>query len=502
MPPGEKFAPGSGIAGRYSPDLITRRVPCPDRNYPGSPPPSLPSINISDVALRVPDSTSPKAKLEADIRNAIALQPRLRKTSDNKWYTLLRDDDGTLAHPSYLEPFISAWMDGVSRNIRASLSCGNGVEHWKCDVDTNTGLLLPPIDYPDTIVDHSQVETELDWRRQNWTSTLLMRRRMDMRRNPRFNSRFNSRPEPHIYTGKYEPQQDPLLTDPKWFVQVIEPKYEKPEFNYYVPRIPCFLRPAGKYDMEAVCLIYNQEVQFGLQTLDSRLLTVEDFERILSTTESLGMPFVVAVRGSAKDLGMTRGNIVYSPYRQIPTDDSDRQNQRRGEILGFAFLSVWEPGLAGSGTGSSRATARINLFVHHEHRRKKIGFSLLDMLLTTVSDRFSSQSGYDFVDPDNNPVYKSPKHHERKYFRLYLSYMVRHKHLAGGNKNLEHVQKFYDDDLIWARKLLEDSFNFTEKVRLEAVHRTPKCRKGPACWLDAVVFEHTCQFDPRILGDY
>lgn len=497
MPSRKKFVSGSGRAERYSPDLTAHRVPRPDRNYPGSLPPSLPSVNISDTGVGVPGSMSTGTKLEADIRNKIALKPRFHRTSDNKWYTLERDDDEALVHPSYLEPFISAWIGGTPRNVRVSLSREDGLEHWKCDVDTNTGLLLPPIDYPETMADHSQVDGELDWRRQNWTSTLLMQRRADMRRSPR----FNSRSKPRIYTERDEPQQDPLLTDPKWFVEVIEPKYEKPEFNYYVPRIPCFLRPAEKYDMKAVRLIYNQEMQFGLQTLDSQPLTVEDFEAILSATENLGMPFIVAVRGSARDLGLTGGNLLYSAYRQIPTDNSDPQNQRRGEILGFAFLSVWEPGLAGN-TGSSRATARINLFVHHEHRRKKIGFSLLDMLLTTVSDRFSSQSGYDFVDPDNSPVYKPPKNDERKYFHLYLAYMVRHKHLAEGNKKLEEEQKHYDDDLIWIRKMLEESFNFTEKVRFEAVHRTPKCRDGPVGWLDAVVFEHTCQFDPRFIGDY
>jgi GNAT superfamily N-acetyltransferase len=216
------------------------------------------------------------------------------------------------------------------------------------------------------------------------------------------------------------------------------------------------------------------------------------------------MPFIVAVRGSARKLGLTKGNLSYSTYRQRPTDESDPRGQRRGEILGFAFLSVWEPGLGsgiGSGLGTSRATAKINVYVHPDYRKKKVGFSLLDMLLTTVSDRYSSQSGYDFVDPDNSPVYKGPGSHERQYYRLYFHYLVKHKQLAEGNKKLEQEQKTYDDDLVWIRKMLDEQLGFTELVRFEAVHRSAKCRDGPVYWLDQVVFEHACHFAPGLVKD-
>lgn len=510
---GPRKNPPAGLkeAARYQPDLTTRRVPRPNMRYAGSPPPSLPSVSINDSDVGVAGSIRAQGKTGKDIRNEIAPKYRWYQTGDNRLYSYSdNDSEVVLTHPSYFRPFILAWMTGVAPSVTASFACEGGLEHWKSDVDTNTGLLLPPVGYPDTMVDQSRItDAELDWRRQNWTSSLLMRRHMDMRRrqmdtgrDPQSDAQFRPR-----ILQRDEPQQDPFLAEPAWFVEVIEPKYEKPEFHPYVPRIPCFLRPAEKkYDMEAVCHIYNQEMQSGLQTVDSQPLTAEDFEKILSTAQKLGMPFIVAVRGSARDLGLTKGNLVYSPYRQVPTDESDPHSRKRGEILGFAFMSVWEPGLAGGGTGTSRATAKANVFVHRDHRRKKIGFSLLDMLLTTASDRFSSQSGYNFVDPDNSPVYKPPRHHERKYFRIYLAYLVRHKHRLAeegeGNKKLEEEQKGDDADLAWVRKLLEEGFNFTEKVRFEAVHCTPKGREGqPVGWLDAVVFEHTCQFDPKFIGD-
>ncbi len=125
------------------------------------------------------------------------------------------------------------------------------------------------------------------------------------------------------------------------------------------------------------------------------------------------------------------------------------------------------------------------------------------MLLTTVSDRFSSQTGYDFVDPDNSMVFKKSPARQRQYFHIYLSFRVKTKQRANGNKKLEEEQKKFDDDLVWVKKLVEDQLNFTEMVRLEAVHRSPKSAEGPAYWMDELIFEHTCHFDPlAIKGEY
>jgi hypothetical protein len=125
------------------------------------------------------------------------------------------------------------------------------------------------------------------------------------------------------------------------------------------------------------------------------------------------------------------------------------------------------------------------------------------MLLTTVSDCFSSETAYDFIDPDNSQVFRKASDGKRQVFKVYLSYRIRHKLRTDGNKQLEDEQKTYDDDLVWVKKILEDGLNFSELVRYEAVHRSPKGREGPVCWFDEVVFEHTCAFDPNVVAaDY
>ncbi|KAL2164044.1 hypothetical protein VTH06DRAFT_3258 [Thermothelomyces fergusii] len=465
------------------PDLSKYWVPRPNKNYQGSSY-SLPSLgsgfNISNNGL---DARQSKGT-NADIRNTIGLKPSIYKSPalGNTWTKYNWDDpngrdaDDVFAQVSYLAPFVHAWMKDIPRNIVANFS-HRGEAHWKCDIDTFTGRLLPPVTQPETMPDSTPLDSNMEWRRRNWTSTLL-RKHYNIRRNGhlRQNKRLTSPPQVEYAAPERNVIDEPVI--------------ERPEYHPFVPRIASFLRPAVTSDMEAVCAIYNWEVEHGLQALDSQPLSAKDFQDILGATQQLGMPFIVAVRGSARDLGLIKGNLSFSIFQQVPSQDK----QGRGEILGYAFLSVWQPGLGGSANGSSRATARINVFVHPHYRRKKIGFSLLDMLLTTVSDCFSSETAYDFIDPDNSPVYKKGPNRQRQYFKVYLSYRVRHKVQGEGDQRPESKRKHHGDDLSWVKKLVEDRLNFTELVRYEAVHRSARGGKEPVCWLDEVVFEHTCSF--------
>ncbi|KAK3302562.1 uncharacterized protein B0T15DRAFT_577636 [Chaetomium strumarium] len=351
-----------------------------------------------------------------DVRNAIGLKHSLAKY-DNTWEKYNwgdldgRDHNEVFGDPSYLDKFILAWMDAIPEGIVASLRGTKGrVEHWRCDINTNTGFFMAPVEYPETLVDHSKIDKQLESRRLN------------------------------------------------------------------------------------VSHIYNWEVKHGLQTLDSQPLSSANFERVLAATKDRGMPFLVAVRGSAREERFPKTtNVSLSPFGQVPFYEQDKCN----EVLGFAFLSPWQFGLAGSGSGSSRASARIHVFVHPDYRRKKIGYSLLDMLLTSTSNRFVSETAYDFVDNAASPIYKKPTDptRERQYYRLYLSYFVKHKHpRMNGDAKLEEEQKESEEELAWVKKLLEEQFNFEEVARLEAAHRSAKCREGPVYWLDEVVFEHTCWY--------
>lgn len=342
----KEYAPGP--IEQHSPDLTSHRVPRPDKNYEGSSP-SLPSsvstINISDTGL------APSARRNqsvSDIRSTIGLKPNIHQ-SGNTWlqynwaHPQGKDDDEVLQTDSYLDAFIFAWRSAIPGGLLVKFNQENAnqdnvADHWRCDINTDKGALLTPLAYPDTMVDTARLNQKLEWRRLNWTSSLLMRRRMGNqhgRKPPSHPKRMDWYCAPgggQIETTEY--------VNPREIVEMIEPKIEMPEFNDFVPRIPSFLRPAEKYDMEAVRLIYNWEVQHGHQAMDSQPLEAEDLENILKTTQELGMPFIVAVRGSARELGLMNGNLSYSPYRQFPKDKLDPRGEKRGEILGFGFMSV------------------------------------------------------------------------------------------------------------------------------------------------------------------
>ncbi|KAL2156556.1 hypothetical protein VTH82DRAFT_1301 [Thermothelomyces myriococcoides] len=386
---------------QLEPDLSKYPVPRPNKNHQGSSY-SLPSLGSGFTITSDGPGARQSKGTDVDIRNTIGLKPSIYKSPGlgNTWTKYNwsdpngRDADETFTQASYLEPFINAWMKCVPRNIVADFS-NSGETHWKCDIDTFTGRLLPPVIQPETMLDTTPLDPNMEWRRRNWTSTLLRKH-------------YNTRRNGHVHENKHRTSPTQLEFTAPESVPIDKPVIQRPKYHRFVPRVPCHLRPAVKDDMMEACVIYN-----------------------------------------------------------------------------------WEPGLGGSAESSSRATARVNVFVHPRYKRKKIGFSLLDMLLRTVSDCFSSEAAYDFIDPDDSPLYKKGQNHPRQFYKLYLSYRVPHKFPAESNKDLDSKQGSHNDDLSWVKRLVEDRLNFTELVRYEAAHRSSYVREGPIYWLDEVVFEHT-----------
>ncbi|KAK4155188.1 hypothetical protein C8A00DRAFT_31985 [Chaetomidium leptoderma] len=488
-----------GTMNRLSPDLAAYRAPRPNMSYTGSSY-SLPSLgsgfNISDAGVEGEGSKSAKNHSSSDIRNEIGLKHSILQ-SGNTWskYNWAdvngRDDDERFKTTPYLDSFVKAWSHAVPSNVLVDLEKD---AYGKCDIDTTTGCFLQPITQPNAYFDDSKKNGDLEWHRQNWTANLLMHRRITTRYgNQGFGTNNNN--NRRNYPPRRVQNDEPVILDESEYVVIQETEvFEPPAYHRFVPKVTCFLRPAEKFDMEAVRGIYNFEVQYGRQALDTQPLSLDEFEKIFDTAQQLGMPFVVAVRGSARNLGLTKGNLVTSRFDQVPLDDDGRK--RRGEVLGFAFLSAWHPGFGT--TGTSKGSAKLNVVVHSNYRRKKIGHSLVDRILISVSEHFSSEDGYDFVDLDDSPIYKYSRDREHQFYRLYFSFLTRYKHIAT-DKKMEARQKTYDDDLNWIRKMFEDGLNFTELVRFQAAHLSAKDWKGVSHWLDEVVFEYTCQVGHRMV---
>ncbi|KAK4212421.1 hypothetical protein QBC37DRAFT_194573 [Rhypophila decipiens] len=540
----------------FSPHLNTLQLPRRgrgDRDQDGSSPRGLSdtsSIRCNSGYVD-PDPDGSGGNPRSDIRNAIAPVHQFQDYGDRwvkvNWDGGRRDhcEDNTIfCSDTYIGRFIVHWMQDAASNIQVNLDMPN---HWNSDIETETGRLLMPIEQPETTVDPTTANNDAGWnfRREKMTSKMMMAKRMsdDGRKAKHQSSRRNPNGKPnwkdYIRAPPATKDPAPTPTPPTYhsskIIKVIphaessappsgmgsvigadvttattppiegKGKYALGPRSNFSPAVPCYLRPALKNDMNAVTEIYNYEVTQGKQALDSSPLTANDFTKILETTQTLGMPFIVAVRGSARTIRAEKGNFELSPFLQRSPYLADPEDARQnGVILGFAYLSVWEPGLAGDGNGSSRASARVNVFVDPKFRRKKVGLSLLDKLLSTVSRRYTSLQSYDFVDLSNSLVYKHPLGHERQYFRLYLTYFVRHAHnLFSDDPEFDKEQDSYRDDLVWVKKLLEKIFGFEEKFCFETSHRSSNYIKSrPIYWLDSVVFEHTCHLDARFTNEY
>jgi L-amino acid N-acyltransferase YncA len=420
----------------------------------------------------------------SDIRNSIAPKHLLRTCGDkwikNTWAETENPQDDIFLSRNFLEPFILSWAKEVPENIRATFLEQDIEEHWACDIDTNTGLLLQPVIFPNTMVNLETVDEELAWRQQNWSSTLLMRRE-----GRRLNQRI-SRPKRH--------DPPPGWTETGMLNADIEQQAEQdrhtdPEPNPYAVRVACHLRPARGEDMEGVRDIYNLEMESGLQSFDIEPLSCEDFKKILITSRELKMPFIVAISDpDDKNTGAAR---LTSQDPRLDTSES-----RPPRVLAFGFLSVWQAGLAGNVRSTGRMTAQAHVYVHPRFRRQKLGHACLDKLLSTVSHRYATKLGCTFVNPEDDPVYKYPWNHERRYYAIYINYLVRTRlSKPSGVRDYPLDNTDNDRDLEWLEPFLKNEFRCWKAARLEACHRTRPGNKPRPVWLDCVIFEHVCQDD-------
>lgn len=499
----------------YAPDLTIFRQPRPDKKWPGSvrsfsnltsPPGSqyddhhnahVPS-GIWATAAPAPANGNQKATngTNQDF-NCDAPNPM---TWDESEYPDL--DDG-----SFVQTIIRQWRTKVTPIPPSTFLEEDVPAHWLSDVNTEDGRLLPPVHYPETMPCVVDKKSGLDWRRQTWTSALLAGQKAELdERKQRITglSIHHCDEIPENKQSEWEQAEAPKRDE---FGRLIKRKKDPgpPPPNTLSPRLPCYLRPAQESDMEQVAVIYNWEVTDGMQARDSECLPTAAWIEIFHQSQKLGIPFLVAVYGSVRQPGrVQQENDVLTHCTRDPASTVSPNRKFVGKILGFSYLSVWKPGVLGDPNGSSRATAQVNLFVHPDHKRKRVGASLLDKIMTTIGPRYSSTDTYDFIDPSLNPMYKMYREHKedlRRFHKVYASFFVKSKTSDPYDEKKKKEEESYEDDLQWVEKLLVEQFRFEKVMRFEMVHRTTKWRPGPVHWMDEVVFEYACMwgFDP--LGD-
>lgn len=462
-----------------SPDLTAVNIPRPNQRYTGSIRGALSISSVGNNDATDLTTTGPGAPgTPSDIRNKIAPKHRL-KAVGNKWVKNTWEDknpDAAFVDPVYVNPWIEDYVaHQIDYDVRANFlhEC-NSANHCHCDVDTFTGKLLKPVEYPYSVPDYFNGDSTE--RQMNRTASLYVKK-------------LTSKGQKKESTRPYRPPAD--WVDTPLSTSVREPSVKKlhqstqvkvketdSEADPFAPLISCHVRPAGREHMPGVQEIYNLEVLNGLQALDTEPLPLSDFEAILSQTQRAKMPFVVALSGP------------FEPFASGAKTEMTQKNGR-GMVLAFAFLTIRQPGLAGSFSGTSRMSAKAHVFVHPDYRRKRLGHICLDKILSTVSTRYSTKLGYEFINPDDNPTYKYPWQHDRTFYSIYIEYFVPLKQVQTSAFN----PKFAPDntDLEWFEELMISRYGFRKEARLDATHRSRRSYQPNPIWLDTVIFEHICQ---------
>jgi GNAT superfamily N-acetyltransferase len=468
----------------HSPDIRDIRMPRPNANYCASvrSKMSLSLLKDNDNE-RLDDSLEPSPPKHSDIRNKLGLEPTMRMTAGKLintdiWAGKVRTPGEAFIDPVFVNPWIEDYVENqTDYDVRANfLYEVDSVIHCHSDVDTYSGELLKPYQHDYTVPDYMNSESQ---DRQMTATASLFVKRNALNANPRKDRQGPARSRPgryhapmplHIATPVVQAEREPSPP-------VTRARGDSDPYPF-APCIPCHVRPAAREDMEGVRTIYNFEVVNGIQALDTEPLSLSNWHGILDKTRDVKLPFVVVVGGT------------YHVLTSLSHDkkESSLDADLAGKILAFGFLTVRQPGLAGSFSGSSRMSAKAHVFVHPDYRRKKLGHVCLDKLMSTVSTRYSTKPGYEFVNCDDNPTYKFPRHHDRKFYAVFIDYFVPRSRELGAAKFLPD-----ETELKWFEQVITSRYGFRKVGQLVAANRSRRTYEPSPVWLDTVMFEHLCQ---------
>lgn len=398
-------------------------------------------------------------------------------------------------HLSYCRDWVRSLPDRPPPLV--SIPRDDAETHWECDINTQDGTFMPPVEYPPTTV-NTQDPGSRDELVRRLTSTAALKVTME---GEKMRKRVKQREEREEARGEIPrgpgwrrvtsstPMDRPDAAD-RWPHRIGQSPIQKtaaPVQSRHVdsrkPKISCYLRPVERNDLPQILDIYNWEVEHGRQALDAQPLTLRDIQRLSADCDAAGTPLIVAVddaspvestfhgkesalvhyHGPDQQIGRARpyGNSQVTPSTARPP----------AKILGFGLITLPSAGLAGKmDTSVSRFNGRIHLYVEPRSRRLGVGRCILHRLLRCCSRRSQFGSWYEWFDPDDSKACAEACFNIRKYSRVFVE-----------------VASFKGDpDFNWRKKLLQE-FNFLY------VNTTDQTRKGiDGGWFDNTVWQHDC----------
>ncbi|KAJ3580015.1 hypothetical protein NPX13_g548 [Xylaria arbuscula] len=365
--------------------------------------------------------------------------PRSPKTSSDG-ASIFTECEGVV--PPYVSDFIEHWRQGAHSVEAKFLARGDGM-HEDCDVDTDEGVLMEPVEYPSTKQHELMSRDQLEL-----TSALAMRLYIAEanRRDPQLKAQRRAEKQARAAAKAAAVAEAETMPEPL------------PNPNEV--QIPCYLRPAIESDMDDIEAIYNQEVMDGYRMMDTKPVEKDDFRRLYAQSLAEKMPFIVAVEG------------------WYGTIDIEHQRQR---VIGFSLVTAVNRGITGSYDTLSRRGGKLLVVVRPEYRRKKVGTALIDIAITNCTGWYISKCGYQFVNFTHDWISNEFGRSPRKWFYLELDAMIRSAKTEEQARNGEEFR--------WIENFLEAKFNFLLK------HYDEKCfyKEQKMQWLDKLTFRRDCR---------
>ncbi|RYP90451.1 hypothetical protein DL770_003424 [Monosporascus sp. CRB-9-2] len=421
--------------------MLTKFGSCPkERSESGDP--------LSQVSATGVEKTSkPAQRVPRDIRGETPVElwteqdwNETRRPKPKKpWEEDSIHSDMEIIISGSLKRFVEWWADAIPE-IKADFLEQDVPGHQYRDVDTNTGTLIEPVEYPDTFRPPGSVRAQFDLTPQEYINSVLheLQARAD-----RIAQKKSKRETAAIKAARQ---------------RVIEE-----DVNPDKVQVDCHIRPATEKDMEGVAAIYNREVNNSYKVVDTQPVTVAKFHELLRGCKAHSQPFVVAVAG----------------WHFADMEDCENS------IIGFCLVDALERGISGSYNTSTKPCGKIIVVVHPDWRQKKLGTALIDVIMASCSTRYTSRQGYQWMSTLDDEVHVRPSYNKRRWHTLQIQVLVR------SGKSKEDVQR--GEEYKWIFEFLEVKFALLLTKHDEKLYYHPSQALGLNHWLDRLTFEHRCR---------
>jgi hypothetical protein len=524
----------------HDPNLDIVKIPRPDGRYK-SPLPSNPSVSSLGRDQSPPgfaDGTSGThvVKQTPDIRGKLAPKHKLESHNgawvDTSFWSATNEQAAALVDPLYVNPWIQDWAqkdetESVSARFLYEV---DSTSHCHSDVNTYTGKLLSPVEYPYTAPDYMTEWSDSPHHQMNLTSSLFIQKKMAGRqpRNKRVNAppgppRFNrgwtetvaSTVGPHSVPQKEMQQIQELETVPAPAESTgtdAKPQSSETEVDPHQPLVECHIRQAGQQDMQGALGIYNWEVTHGDQALDTQKLSLSDFQGLLKQAQEARLPFIVVIGGPYQEpkttdewkpapASLKKWKAKY-PQIKVRAKTANALPSGDGMVLGFGFITIRQPGLTGSFACTGRKTGLLRTFVHPEYHGKEVDEACMDSLLAMVSHQYSSKLDL-FRNHNNDPIYEPARQLAHDFVVIYLERLVPRLETVNQTGKAKFVPNH--TEIMRMEGHLKTRFTFHKVARLDGTHRIDPyesaSERDGAEWVDTLVFEHACHRDGLYFGN-